>query len=249
MVGSRSMASRCGTFTSALSTPNNHGRCAGASGTFGAARFARPFLDQPALKGLFMDYAERLLDAGHRRYRSGAYAYAADTSGRPLGPVGSSAFARGDAGSRGGCRAGAARSVRCSPTAAVRAVHRHTDLVAAAVRSSPNAAEAGSCGNRKPQSPGTSRAPRRGGATSGQAMAEHRATRAGYGQRRSPRRVRVRPADLTHCRTGVKARRGGRIVLIKLDADEFERLASLSPPNGQQEVSLGQESAKSDLDR
>jgi hypothetical protein len=40
--------------------------------------------DQPALKGLFEDYAQRLLKAGHRRCRGRAYAYAAATTGRPL---------------------------------------------------------------------------------------------------------------------------------------------------------------------
>ena len=40
--------------------------------------------DQPAVKGLFTDYAQRLFEAGHRRYRSGAYRWATAADGRRL---------------------------------------------------------------------------------------------------------------------------------------------------------------------
>ena len=39
---------------------------------------------QPALEGLFGDYARRLLEAGHRRYRSAAYPFASAVTGHPL---------------------------------------------------------------------------------------------------------------------------------------------------------------------
>ena len=94
----------------------------------------------------------------------------------PAGRVGSPAAARGDAGSRGGCRAGAARSVRSSPTS-----QQFARFISTPISSLPLSLPARTRLRRAMRQSQTADPlagrRERGDATTGRAMAEHRAAR------------------------------------------------------------------------